>query len=270
MPLTLAHPAATLPLKLFLGGRASFVALIVGSMAPDFVFFLPIPATYAETHSVPGLFWYCLPTGLALVLLFHFLLKEPAAALLPGPIARRVPARDLSSRPTISDVLRAAVCVPIGAATHVVWDSLTHRGGFLPERFDAMEIGLFGASGVTISAFRLLQHGSTAIGLLVIAVVLLRWIRRTPPTTEPLRFERVRRRRVAIWATLVLVPAIVSIYAGRTLGAPPGSADWLSASGALFLWEFAGIVFITGGQVLFVCLSTYALTCWTRLSLANG
>ena len=47
------------------------------------VFLLPIGISRAQSHSLAGLVWCCLPVGLAVYLLFHWLLKAPLIDLLP-------------------------------------------------------------------------------------------------------------------------------------------------------------------------------------------
>src|SRR5882672_6336607 len=69
MPFTLAHPAAVLPLRRW--PRLDFVALVIGSMTPDFGYYLLLPDMRLETHSFAGSLETCLPVGLLLVLLFH-------------------------------------------------------------------------------------------------------------------------------------------------------------------------------------------------------
>src|SRR5262250_1484731 len=89
MPFTLAHPAAVVPLARLLGKKVVFSALVIGSMTPDFAY--PVPGlTRGPSHSLSGLFWFCLPVGLASYLLFHLLVKRPRAAALPRALREAV------------------------------------------------------------------------------------------------------------------------------------------------------------------------------------
>lgn len=67
----------------------------------------------------------------------------------------------------------------LGAASHVVWDAFTHASGWavrlLPGLTDVVAIGPF-----TRPWFRVLQHGSSLLGVGVLAVVGWQWIRRQP------------------------------------------------------------------------------------------
>lgn len=61
MPFTIAHSVAVLPLIKPLGRLGVPMALIIGSMSPDFACFLPLPVNGAQSHSLSGVFWFCLP-----------------------------------------------------------------------------------------------------------------------------------------------------------------------------------------------------------------
>ncbi len=64
MPFTLAHPAAAAPLRRF---GLVLSALVVGSMAPDFPYFLPGLPQDKFGHTLAGVFWFCVPAGLAVL-----------------------------------------------------------------------------------------------------------------------------------------------------------------------------------------------------------
>ena len=79
MPWTLAHPAAVLPFRRFSGaGRLSFGALVIGSMSPDFVYYIGRFDLGNFTHSPLGVLVTCLPAGL-LVLALALWLRDPIA-----------------------------------------------------------------------------------------------------------------------------------------------------------------------------------------------
>lgn len=54
MPFTLAHPAVVLPLRHRLLHQE---ALIIGSMSPDFLYFLYGQASQSFGHRFDGFFW---------------------------------------------------------------------------------------------------------------------------------------------------------------------------------------------------------------------
>ena len=81
MPLTTSHPAAVIPLTRL---NLDLSALVIGSMTPDFVYFIPYCLPLSDfSHTIAGVFVLCIPLGLAALAIFHYLIKNPALALLP-------------------------------------------------------------------------------------------------------------------------------------------------------------------------------------------
>lgn len=75
MPLTFAHPAAVLPFS-----RKSkyihFPALVLGSMAPDFEYFLRGQPIGAIGHTFSGFLTYNLPLVIFFYLVYHFFVHQ--------------------------------------------------------------------------------------------------------------------------------------------------------------------------------------------------
>src|SRR4051812_43207339 len=82
MPLTCSHPAAVLPFKRFT--RLNFVALVIGSMAPDTGYFLGERPFARLSHRPEGTVLLCIPVGLILLGLFYLLRRE-LCYILPSP-----------------------------------------------------------------------------------------------------------------------------------------------------------------------------------------
>jgi hypothetical protein len=162
MPYPFAHPAAVLPLVRPLGRFAVPSALAIGSMAPDFWYFLPL-LERGDSHSLAGLAWFCLPAGLILYTLFHRFLKQPLIALLSPRLGAFTPAG-------APDVPLHAVMVSLlaGALTHLAWDALTH----------SYDHGL--------QRHNWLQHASTALGTVVLVWWSWRKLRLVPAAPGPL------------------------------------------------------------------------------------
>ncbi len=132
MPFTLAHPAAAIPFKKLLGEFGDLSALIIGSMAADFIYFLPISFSRIQTHSLPALIWFCLPTGIIAWLLFQHVLRTPLVALLPDSFQKCLVFSEkvYYSGLKISGVI---LSILVGAATHILWDSFTHHSSPIVE-----------------------------------------------------------------------------------------------------------------------------------------
>ena len=249
MPLTFAHPAAILPLA---RSRLSLSALVVGSMAPDMLYFARLAPSGHFGHTLPGLVLFCLPVGLAVLWVFHRLLKRSLLALCPVLVQRRLgPAvRHVDFLPLIQGSWLAA-SVLVGAATHVVWDAFTHPGGWGLVLFPMLSRSVAIAGMGSVMIYKLAQHGSTLVGLTVLTVAVALWWRKAPVAEVRLRLPAPTRWR---WfAVLVGVPLVFgSSYAAT---AAVGSGEALR----LFLGYF-----VIGTTTAFFVLAT-AYGVWHRL-----
>ena len=225
MPFTLSHPAAVLPLA-----RRPLVpsALVAGSVAPDVFWFVPAPPGWglSKTHEFTAVLWLDPLLALALLAVFHLLLKRPLLALAPRPLARRLaaPARGFRWRPGW-----IALSLVLGAATHVGWDALTHeRGG--PS---FLQIPL--VTGVDVG--RLIQLVSTLAGAAVLTWWLWRWYRAAPtePAPPPVRHRKIVAGLLALGTltgVLTSVLPFLSHHDPMTKAGVVGNATYLLATGA--------------------------------------
>jgi hypothetical protein len=82
---------------------------------------------------------------------------------------------------TLTTLALASVAVMLGAATHIVWDSFTHRGTAVVDAIPALRAEVFRYGRWPIRWFVVLQHVSSAIGLALLAI----WAWRLPPGRYP-------------------------------------------------------------------------------------
>jgi membrane-bound metal-dependent hydrolase YbcI (DUF457 family) len=177
VPFTFAHPAAAVPLLRPLARFGALSALVIGSVVPDFCYFLPFRVSRTWTHSIPKLFLFCIPAGLVAYWLFHHLLARPVVDLFPASWRSRLrPVVDAHVQPAWTAVV---VSLLVGAATHIAWDAFTHAGAPLVRVSRALRFHLVTLSGYPLSVHTVLQHLSTALGFAVIAYWIWRWYRRT-------------------------------------------------------------------------------------------
>jgi hypothetical protein len=192
MPFTISHAAAVLPLS---RTPLPLAALMIGSMAPDFAYFLP-KGPGVLSHSVPGLYEFCWPAGLLVWLVFVQLLESPTLALLPDRWRRLFRRSDHAW--TAKNFALASVAVVLGAASHVLWDGFTHANAPVVEWLPFLETTSVEFFGKQFPLFRFLQHLSTVIGL----VALIAWVARlknsdqagaddSPPVVAATTGERV-------------------------------------------------------------------------------
>jgi hypothetical protein len=204
MPYPFAHPAAILPLLRPLGRFAVPSALAIGSIAPDFWYLAPGLARDAS-HGAAGLFWFCVPAGLLAYLAFHLLLKLPLLALAPPALAARLAAAAAKGLPRAGWAAVVA-CLLAGAATHLLWDALTH------DRY-------------VVNGFQALQHASTLAGSLVLALWLRSWYRRAAPRPLPPELRLTGRARLGVLSLLVVLSAGWALAEGNSLLFPASIAD---------------------------------------------
>jgi len=163
MPFTISHAAAVLPLG---KTRLPLAALMIGSLSPDFAYFLPAELSRASTHNLNGILLFCLPVSLALWLLFVRVLERPTIELLPAAWRERVPRSDPLSWRSLGF---AGIAVIVGAVTHVLWDAFTHAHTFVTNAFPGMHAEAFRIYGSPVRVFFILQVLSSIFGLLALA-----------------------------------------------------------------------------------------------------
>src|SRR3954468_2256131 len=84
MPYTLSHPLAVIPLRRCCPTYLNFPALVIGSMSPDFGYFVDQFYVAKFAHTLPGTVAVCLPASLVLLGVFY-LLRQPLCFILPQP-----------------------------------------------------------------------------------------------------------------------------------------------------------------------------------------
>ncbi len=172
MPFTISHAAAALP---FQRTRLILSAIIVGSMAPDFEYFVHGRMTSRWSHTLPGVFEFSLPAALIVLAVFHYILKRPIAALLPRTVEQRITLNEFSFWPLRRFLLIAASAL-LGIATHLLWDSFTHPGAWAVEHFPWFHETTV-VLGRPVMNYKLSQHGSTLLGLGILFVWFVWWFR---------------------------------------------------------------------------------------------
>lgn len=206
MPFTLSHAAAVLPAVRRDGtGRAGLVpaVLVAGSFSPDLTFYaasaVPDAMEFGTfTHSFTGVLTVDVLFSWTLVALW-VLVREPLVALVPGNRQGRPAVLLGCGRPRARAGVPAAArwyaSAVLGALTHVVWDAFTHH-----DRWGTRLVPAIGRDVAGVPLYTLLQYGTSAVAAIVLAVFVLRALRRTP-AGEPVGVPRLSGRdRWWAWA----------------------------------------------------------------------
>jgi hypothetical protein len=255
MPFTAAHPAAVLPLRRWCPRYLSWSALVIGALTPDLESFLTLAPRSVYGATVAGSFYFCLPLGLALFLLFRQIVKRPAILLLPRGHRRRLWPPDPATLRLDRDVLlRAGPSILLGAWSHQLWDSFTHAGrGIAVFPFLATPLVLIG--NYQLTGFRLLQHVSTLLGIVLLALAYLRWYR----TAETRQAPRI----VAPWIHLFrFVPAAVATAFGIAVGLRAARSP-ASAMGVLQFSGYCAIGMVSAASVALLAIAV-AIRIWKK------
>lgn len=161
--------------------------LVTGAISPDFEYFLHARLESNLSHTLMGLFLFDVPVALGIAVVFHAIVRDPLALALPSSLRSRF--ADFLSRNWCPRLHVAVASALVGAVTHVAWDACTHRTGYVVRMFPWLEQRVL-VDGFPL--YRLLQHASSAIGLLVIVVVVARLPRRSHvEVSVSSRFARV-------------------------------------------------------------------------------
>jgi hypothetical protein len=241
MPFTLSHPAAVLPFLRPLARWGVLSALVVGSIAPDFHYYVGIRGGRPYTHSLVSVFWFSIPVGWIAYLGFQHLLRRPAVFLMPEPLRAR-----LDPRPHIAAFGPVTLSLALGALTHVVWDQLTHRPLMVARAFPFLREEVGTLWGHSIWSYRVLQTGSTLLGGAVLAAAVLLWFLLTAPRPLPSDPPRLRRLRARARVVALLAPPLLGYFVA-THSSPPFD-DLVS-----FAW-FMAYVAVAGLSTLVVVL----------------
>ncbi len=210
-------------------------------MVPDLPLFVPVAVfrkwswvpSAGFGHTLPGLVLFCLPVGLTLLGVFHWILKRPLLALMPprhrvclAPFAGRV------SLNTAHWLGLVAVSLLIGALTHTVWDSLTHVYGWGVQRLDVLTTTVMEVGPHRLRIYTLLQHGGTVVGGALLVFWYANWFRKVAPAPSESPSGSSKAVRLAIVAAIGMCA-----FLGTLLFGVRGA---LSQSGLAALEAFAG------------------------------
>lgn len=169
MPFTFAHAAAAIPISAKWKDKFCTTGLVLGTMAPDFEYFVHLSPYATYGHQLLGFFLINLPLCYVLAFLYHYALKVPLLQHLPKPINQWMSpfAQATWKMRSLREMVLFAGSALLGMITHVAWDSFTHSHGLMVSLLPFLSHKLT-AFGFTFYLYSLLQHGSSLIGLLAI------------------------------------------------------------------------------------------------------
>jgi hypothetical protein len=180
MPFTFSHPAIILPFQYLPRKWLSLTGLIVGSLTPDFEYFIRMKVQSNYSHTFYGIFWFDLPLAILLTFIFHNIVRNDLLNNLPESIKSRIL---IFSEFNWNNYFKknwiiVLVSTIIGITSHLFWDNFTHNHGYFVEKISILNKTLFIFEN-EIPLWKLLQHLSTLIGAIVIIIAFLKLPRNT-------------------------------------------------------------------------------------------
>ncbi|WP_025026875.1 DUF4184 family protein [Caldalkalibacillus mannanilyticus] len=207
MPFTFSHPIFAFPLKWISPKYLSLTGLVLGSMAPDFEYFLHLEPYGGIGHTVSGLFIQAIPLSILLAYIFHYIVKKSLVVHLPAFCHIDQRAYNLLGEWKLSslrDWIVFLMSVVIGFISHVTADAFTHAPGYFVLRYAILqEVFLF-----NLPLFKLLQYGFSILGIIIIAGMVLWILLQTSPSARNMTSRSVKQKQfywMVVFASSFLV-----------------------------------------------------------------
>ncbi|HWC54027.1 MAG TPA: DUF4184 family protein [Chitinophagaceae bacterium] len=203
MPFTFSHPGAVLPLGYLPKRFFSMTALVIGSIAPDFEYFMRMRDRSYYSHRWTGLLWFDLPLVIILAFVFHAVVRDNLINNLPGIFAKRLQSFKNFDWPGHfkKKFLIVIVSAIIGTASHILWDAFTHEKGLFAADIGKLKEIYAISQYHRFATYNLLQLISSVIGILIVLYSVLRL---------PVDNNYVRKTSILpFWLSIIAVVIII-------------------------------------------------------------
>lgn len=177
MPFTFAHPLYSFPIKYLKPRYFSLAGLILGSMSPDFEYFIALEPHKTIGHTYKGLILQAIPLCIVFLFLFH-MIKKQLILHLPSTFRTVAKAYGLTRPYDFRDVRQWAVfliSIVIGFYSHIFMDSFTHESGFFVNHYPVLQNVYF-----SVPLYKLLQYLFSSIGLCAEVLLAVFYIIKSP------------------------------------------------------------------------------------------
>ncbi len=253
MPFTLSHPAAAVP---FARWGLVLSALVVGSLSPDLNYFLCLSTRCQFGHTLLGIFLLDIPAGFAVLWLFHTVLKRPLLSLLP--VTHQQCLMPLATHFHFLPWRRfwlIVLSLLLGALTHIVWDSLTHKSGWVVLKLPVLSMPIIETEQGSLKVYKVLQYGSTLLGATLLFYWYFKWLRHAPiQPINSLTLLSTKTKWLIICSIGLSAALFASIY-GFVSVAP--FSDFYS------FYRFVGLAVIAAIAIVFVELVIFSVFWYT-------
>ncbi|MFD2612706.1 DUF4184 family protein [Paenibacillus gansuensis] len=204
MPFTFAHPLYALPLKFINPRHISAWGLVLGSMSPDFEYFLALEPYQTIGHTHQGLWLQAIPLSVLFVLVFSFVLRilamhVPSVFQLDRKLYASLEPFEYRK---VSSWILFLITVVIGFYSHVFIDSFTHVSGSFARQERALQQEIF-----QLPLYKWLQYSLSLLGLVAELLLVLWLVRNSVPAQLPVTVQK--RRKIHYWLVVIITAAVV-------------------------------------------------------------
>jgi hypothetical protein len=180
--------------------------LIIGSLTPDVGYCFQQFGGDRFSHSLVGSVVFCLPVGVAMLLVFYAI-REPLAAALPSP--HRDALLPLCWKPHRVPAWAIGVSLLIGAWSHIGLDLLTRESDWLLYQLPGIQDEIAAIERQHVRVYRLLWYTLSLLGLAWLTAIYLRFLKHT---TGSRRIYSARdRKRFSLWFIVIVTPYVTVV-----------------------------------------------------------
>lgn len=237
MPFTISHAVAVLPFRKLSSRYFSLTGLFVGSLVPDFEFFVRMTLYGVWGHTWGGIFYFDIPLGIVLCWLFHRFVRISLIDHLPDYLFRRfADFRNFNwTKYAKSHPVQVVSSLFIGILTHFILDNFTHEKEYIGLIYFEQLASRNFFLGVETPLYHILQIISSLLGMLLI----IYYIHFTAP--KPISNDYTTpSQRVRFWSLVVLTGLLIGGLRWA-VGVPDEKLfeQYLVISISAFLWSIS-------------------------------
>lgn len=216
MPFTFSHPAIILPLKYLPKNWFSLTGLVVGSVTPDFEYFIRMKVQSNYSHTLYGIFWFDLPLAILLSFLFHNTVRNALFFNSPDVIKSRILIFTSFNWNNYfkENWIVVVISMLIGIASHLLWDGFSHNQGYFVEHISTLKNSI-NLLGNEIPIWKITQHLSTLIGAIVITISFFKF------SENKIQYSVINKKYwiiISITTFLILILRFLADLKHATLG----------------------------------------------------
>lgn len=184
----------------------------MGCFAPDFSYLLSLSRGVPFSHTLPGMFLLDFPLALVALWLFHTFMKQRMLMFVPNGFRQRIrtSVTGFSFWP-LEHLALIIFSILVGTATHLVWDAFTHNTSWIYQNWPFLRRSVELPDTGEMQMYKLLEYGSSAFGLAVVAVWIWYWYRTTEPSAHTVAQPLEGAQKSSFVATLPAVAILGGI-----------------------------------------------------------